>query len=244
MRATTISRSPLSRIFRFRCSLHLLIYVAAFAITWAAPARVGVQRVWLALPGLLSAKFRIDLQAAIVSVTVLAVVLAFGAAALRTWAAAYLGSKTVLDPTLRGDKIVSDGPFRYLRNPLYLGTIFHTLALSVLMSWAGAFFCLVTIVGLQLTLMRSEEQFFLQSGSRNYADYAKRVPRVIPRLTGAAGPSRNQAQWPQAFAGEIYMWGTAVSFAAFGFSYNPILVIQGVLVSFGLSIVIRALWKG
>ena len=47
--------------------------------------------------------------------------LVFLAAALRTWAAAHLQSNTVQDPAMHLDSIVADGPYRHLRNPLYLG---------------------------------------------------------------------------------------------------------------------------
>jgi hypothetical protein len=40
--------------------------------------------------------------------------------------------------------------------------------------------------------------------------------------------------------GEIYMWGVVVSFAALGWRYNSFLIIQGVVVSWGLSLVTRA----
>jgi hypothetical protein len=40
--------------------------------------------------------------------------------------------------------------------------------------------------------------------------------------------------------GEIYMWGVAISFAALGWMYNAVLILQGVLVSVGTSLVVRA----
>jgi hypothetical protein len=43
-----------------------------------------------------------------------------------------------------------------------------------------------------------------------------------------------------AFLGEIYMWGVVVTFAVLGWRYNSILLIKGVLISLGLSLIIRA----
>jgi hypothetical protein len=37
------------------------------------------------------------------------------------------------------------------------------------------------------------------------------------------------------------MWGVVFSFAALGWSYNSFLIIQGIVVSLGLSLVARAL---
>src|SRR5690242_4552047 len=41
-------------------------------------------------------------------------------AALRTWAAAYLRTEVVHDTAQHSEAFVADGPFRYVRNPLYL----------------------------------------------------------------------------------------------------------------------------
>lgn len=49
--------------------------------------------------------------------------MALAAAALRTWAAAYMSSSVVHDPRVHDSRLVADGPYRYLRNPLYLGVI-------------------------------------------------------------------------------------------------------------------------
>jgi protein-S-isoprenylcysteine O-methyltransferase Ste14 len=48
---------------------------------------------------------------------------ALAAAAVRTWAAAYMSSSVVHDPRVHDSRLVADGPYRYLRNPLYLGMI-------------------------------------------------------------------------------------------------------------------------
>ncbi|WP_433970145.1 hypothetical protein [Tunturiibacter gelidiferens] len=46
--------------------------------------------------------------------------------------------------------------------------------------------------------------------------------------------------WPTAFLSEIYMWGVAISFATLGWRYNSILIIKGVLISLGISLIVRA----
>ena len=40
--------------------------------------------------------------------------------------------------------------------------------------------------------------------------------------------------------GEIYMWGVVASFAIAGWRYNALLVIQGVIISLGVSLIVRA----
>jgi protein-S-isoprenylcysteine O-methyltransferase Ste14 len=49
--------------------------------------------------------------------------LVLGAAAVRTWGAAYLKSDVVHDPQQHSEKLVADGPFRFTRNPLYFANL-------------------------------------------------------------------------------------------------------------------------
>src|SRR5690242_16935426 len=45
------------------------------------------------------------------------------AAMFRTWASAYLRSDIVHDMNLHSEGLLADGPYRYTRNPLYLGNL-------------------------------------------------------------------------------------------------------------------------
>ena len=56
--------------------------------------------------------------------------LVFLAAGLRTWGAAYLRTEVVHDTAQHSEALVADGPFRYTRNPLYLGTFPWRLELA------------------------------------------------------------------------------------------------------------------
>ncbi len=235
--------TALNLIFRFRYWLHVLIYAGAFAISMAGAKGSGTQRVWLALPEAISARFELSLHIAIVGVTALAVVLASAGAVMRTWGTAYLGAGMVFDPALHSGSTLAAGPLRHMRNPLYLGTILHTLALAMLMSWVGAIAAIGAIVALQFALIVSEERFLAQTLGEVYSRYKREVPRFLPRFSHVGKGGLVQPRWPQAFAGEIYMWGVAVSFAVFGSRYDALLLGQGVLVSFGLSIVVRGLMK-
>ena len=228
----------LNMVFRYRYWIHGLIYGLAFLLSWAVPGRKA-ERVWLVLPELISRYLAVGLQSAIIGVTAGAVLLALAGAWLRTWGTAYLGAGVVSDPKLRGQGISSSGPYRYVRNPLYLGTILHTLALCLLMSWVGAAFAVLAITLLQVLLIRSEERFLSTTLGAAYRVYVQKVPRIVPRLTPVAAEKGSRGLWLQAALSEIYMWGTAVSLAVLGWQYNAVLVLQGILVSLGLSILVR-----
>lgn len=88
------------------------------------------------------------------------------------------GSFSVL-PEAR--KLVVSGPYRVVRHPLYLAEAIATAGL-VLLHWG----VLAVAVGLaqtalQLYRLRQEEKL-LAATFPDYADYAARTPRLIPRL--------------------------------------------------------------
>ena len=73
-----------------------------------------------------------------------------------------------------------------------------------------------------------------------YRVYCEKVPRLFPSFTARVLASDTKPTWLKAFFAEIYMWGAFVSFAALGWRYNSVLIIKGVLISLGVSLIIRA----
>jgi len=226
--------------FRFRYLIHVLICVLGFTTPWNYWLHLDTIRTWQWLSAWLSRTGWLGFNAATVTVLMLGVVCAFVAAALRTWGSAYLGISVVKDTSMHGDHMVAAGPYRRVRNPLYLGTFIHALALALLMQPSGALFTVVLIGLLQLRLICAEESFLSAKLGEPYREYCALVPRLIPSLTPRVPASPVQPRWSMAFLGEIYMWGVFISFAALGWRYNSMLIIQGVLVSLGVSLVARA----
>jgi len=235
--------------YRLRYFLHVLIVVLGFTAPWNywlgrygqpldargtdvwgdLTMQLGVQNVALMSNGLLA----------------LAIVCAFGGALLRTWGSAYLGAAVVKDSGMHvADApagIVEAGPFRYVRNPLYLGTFLHALALCLLMPRSGAIFTIVAIGLMQLRLIFVEEPFLETTLGAPYLAYKRLVPRMIPSVRPRIVAAGMKPRWTQAFVGEIYMWGVALCFAIFGWRYNASLLTRCVLIALGVSLVTRAL---
>ncbi len=226
--------------FRFRYLIHAVIYVLGFVAPWDRWLHLDTVRTWQWLASWPARLDWMSFSASTNAVLALGVVFALAGAALRTWGAAYMGSGVVHDSSMHGDQVVAAGPYRYMRNPLYLGTFLHTFALALLMLPSGALFTVIAIGLLQLRLMLAEEAFLTAKLGEPYRAYCAAVPRIIPSLVARVPESRARPSWGMAFLSEIYMWGVAGSFVAFGWRYNSLLIIQGVLVSLGVSLVVRA----
>jgi protein-S-isoprenylcysteine O-methyltransferase Ste14 len=232
--------------FRFRFLIHGIIYLLGFNAPWNK---------WLHLDsagpnahtwGTVAAKLSASMPGALNIVTAFNLLLVAGilcaliAAFLRTWGSAYLGTSTVQDTAMHGDGVVAAGPYRYMRNPLYLGIFIHTFALALLTPPSGAIFCIIAIGIFELRLIAGEESFLAAKLGEPYLAYCAKVPRLIPAIIPRVAASTTQPTWPIAFLGETYMWGVVVSFAIFGWRYNSILLIKGIVISLGLSLIVRA----
>lgn len=229
--------------YRNRYAIHTIVYVLGF-VAYAIPSQRDPA--WITLTPILRKTGIFSFSSASLALLVAAFVVAAIGAGLRTWGSSYLGAGIVESPTTHGNRLLADGPYRYVRNPLYLGTILHTLAISLLMPTYGALFAVVVLTLFQFRLIAVEEPFLQQQLGEAYMEYKRRVPRLLPSLRARVAGSGARAQWLQAILSESYMLGVALSFFAFDVLYlakvlyNPFVLQQCVLVSFGLSLVLRA----
>lgn len=78
------------------------------------------------------------------------------------------------------ERIVSDGPYRWVRNPMYLGHLIFFAGLAlVLGSWLGAALLAFHIVWFHRRVREDEERLARLFGN-DYLDYCRRVKRWIP----------------------------------------------------------------
>jgi protein-S-isoprenylcysteine O-methyltransferase Ste14 len=232
--------------FRFRFLIHFVLIVLGFTAPWDRWLHLDSSgpnaHVWGTLAALL-AMIRpgtLSIAAAFNLLLLFGVLCAVAAAALRTWGTAWLGAGVVRAHTFQGRSVVADGPYRRMRNPLYLGTILHVFALALLMPLSGAIFTIVAVTLFQFRLIFGEEAFLSGRLGEPYRAYCARVPRLLPALSPRVPASHGHPAWGAAFLGEIYMWGVAIAFLATGYRYNAFLITQGVIISLGLSLVARA----
>ena len=230
--------SPLE--FRFRFLILGIILVLGFVAPWNYALHFDTIRTWQLLAAWVYRARWMSFSSATIAILVLGIVMAFVAALLRTWGSAYLGISVVQSGGLHGDGVVAAGPYRWVRNPLYIGTFLHTLALALLMPPSGAVFCIVGVGLFQWRLIGAEEAFLSSRLGEPYLAYRARVPGLLPALRPRLAASEVRPTWLSAILGEVYMWGVVVAFAVAGWRYNAQLIIQGVIISLGVSLVVRA----
>lgn len=230
--------------FRFRFWIHVVIFTLGFWVPWDRALHLDPRgansHTWGALASLLAGTGVMGIGRAFDLLLVAATLLAALAAWLRTWGAAYIGSGIVKDSAMHGAAVVADGPYRFVRNPLYLGTFLHTLALALLMPPSGAVFTVVLIGVFQMRLILAEEPFLEEKLGASYVAYKALVPRIVPALRPRVAASGQKAHWGHAVLGEIYFIAMVGAFAVAGWSYNALLLVRCVLIALGVSMVARA----
>ncbi len=137
------------------------------------------------------------------------------AALIRTWAGAYLHSSVIHDAALHGESLVADGPYRHVRNPLYLGNIFLATGVGFLASRSGFVFIVLTNLIIVYRLLLREEATLLASQGERYRRYYAAVPRLWPSLAPRVPASGAKPNWADGFTGELMMWSAAAAMAVF-----------------------------
>ena len=103
-------------------------------------------------------------------------------AILRVWGTAYLGYGTVHHGQMQAGAVMAAGPYRYVRNPLYLGVWCMMAAMAFIMPPTGALFAMTLLTVFSLRLILGEEAYLSAQLGEPYQAYLRAVPRLIPRL--------------------------------------------------------------
>lgn len=235
MKATSIE-------FRFRMVINATIIIIGFWAPWIETLGIGPRiplLEWLALE--LSRTGLVSFAVATPLVIITATLFAAGGAILRVWGTAWLGPATVLNGEMQAGAIMADGPYRYVRNPLYLGFLSMAAAIAFMMPPTGSLFAMVALAIFQMRLIFAEEAFLTQRLGEQYLAYLRAVPRLFPRIRTALARTGRRPSWLRAVIAEPIPIGVFLALAVFSWSYNNQLMIRIILVSLGVSLLVRAL---
>jgi protein-S-isoprenylcysteine O-methyltransferase Ste14 len=222
--------------------INAAIIVLGFWSPWVERVGIGSRIALLEwLPLQLSRTGLLRFTPGIYLAIMLAVLLAGVGALLRVWGTAYLGSGTVQGLNMRADGVMADGPYRFVRNPLYLGLWCMAAAISVMMPLAGAVFTMLLLTVFLLRLILGEEAFLLKQLGDPYRVYCASVPRLIPRLRTTVRCGMSKPHWIRGVLAELFSVGVFLTLAILSWTYDNRLMARAILISFGVSLVARAL---
>jgi protein-S-isoprenylcysteine O-methyltransferase Ste14 len=93
----------------------------------------------------------------------------------------------------KNEALATSGPYAYTRNPLYLGSLLMGVGFAVAArSWWVGIVLVAMFFVIYLPVIRHEEAFLRQKFPE-FEEYAKRVPRMFPRVVTGPGESEASA---------------------------------------------------
>ena len=117
-------------------------------------------------------------------VAVLTIALAASSVWICATAARTLGKQwTYVARVVEGHKLITEGPYRWVRNPIYTGMLGMMLATNLAVSrwWAVPIALAFFLAGNQIRI-RTEEKLLREAFGAEFEDYARRVPAIVPRI--------------------------------------------------------------
>jgi protein-S-isoprenylcysteine O-methyltransferase Ste14 len=143
-----------------------------------------------------------------------AAIVAGAGVVLWTWARAYVPVDS--DETT----LVEDGPYRYVRNPLYLSGLLLAIGFGFFQSRLG----FVLLIPLELIfvcrLIAFEESELQQRYGEAFLAYCRQVPRLLPTFSPWPSDATGEPKWRQAITHDLYLWGYVVTLIAFAVTLN------------------------
>ena len=207
--------TPTPWAFRHRGTILGLIYgVSASLSIWAYRAHLWpgtpLDR-YLALDRRLWLGQRLDAPAGPAWQVAIPVALLVVCFALRAWGTSYLRGHVMADKAMHSDRLIVAGPFRWVRNPLYLGNLFMAAAFGLLLPPPGLLLVLgghLLFLGL---LSRLEGRGLRARHGAAYDTYAARVRAFLPWPPRAGVPdSPVRPDWRNGLATESWHLGFAL----------------------------------
>ena len=168
-------RSSAGQVTRrdWRAMLGLLIQSVGFFIIWARPLKRPEFSPLFVMP-----------RAAELAVAALTVAIALFSVWLVNSAVRVLGKQWALAARLvEGHNLVTDGPYRLVRNPIYAGMLGMLVATGMAVTqWPALLAAIAVFAAGTYLRVRVEERLLRGQFGAEFDEYTRRVPAVIPGI--------------------------------------------------------------
>jgi protein-S-isoprenylcysteine O-methyltransferase Ste14 len=130
---------------------------------------------------------------------------------IRAWAAGHIQKEK---------KLAVSGPYRYTRNPLYVGNFVLGIGIAAATyTWWGAGLFLLYFGLFYPPAIIEERERMRRLFPAEYADYTANVPLFVPRLRPATENGEGRFRWaiyrknrePRALLGTLFVWALLVA---------------------------------
>lgn len=136
----------------------------------------------------------------------ISVILVIAGVILRAWAAGCAGNHTRTS-NIEAGKLATNGPYAFLRNPIYLGSIVLGVGMvGIVGDWRLSPLCFGTFAALYFVIIPAEEEFLQREHPLEYKVYCRNVRRLLPRFTPWAEADRTPFAWQPA----LREWQTVI----------------------------------
>lgn len=178
-----------------------VVFAVAFAIRKRAPAASSRRRAPAAIVGmtfqaaavaLIWSVRRVPLGAPIVPArptlsavaAAAAIAAAWGSVWLMLWAIKTLGRQWAVEARLVDDhQLITNGPYAFVRNPVYVGFFGLSIATGVVVTTPMALIASIALfIAGTIVRVRIEERLLRGAFGPAFDRYAERVPALLPRL--------------------------------------------------------------
>ena len=202
------------------------IFGVSFSLSALDHVPVGVR-----LADLLAAAAQWSQPFALHVVFAVAAVIMLAAALVRTWGSAYLGREVVHDEAVHSEALHADGPYRHVRNPLYLGNVLMSFAMSLFAPMIGCPLMLIGIPVFCYRLIGREEASLQAEQGERYSAFMRAVPRLWPSVRARIPAGSSTPDWISGLAAEAFFWSLALGVVGFALSLNVLWFYAGLVAS-------------
>ncbi|MHB1287543.1 MAG: methyltransferase family protein [Leptospirales bacterium] len=166
---------------------------------------------------------------------------------IRMLGTGYIGKDTVWNSSLESKSIQFEGPYQFLRHPIYSGSLLILISLFPMCSLPGAVFLILFGGGFTVFLARYEEKM-LGTLNPQYWPQMKQVPRFLPRhgfygFLIKKGIPFTLKNWRITAASERYNLAFGIGFLCFSISFQKEVFWIGLILSFAILWIITSFQK-
>jgi protein-S-isoprenylcysteine O-methyltransferase Ste14 len=115
------------------------------------------------------------------SLRLIGLILSFTGFSFMNWSVMVLGKQFSVDVTIQEDhKLITKGPYKYIRHPRYLGIIVYFAGVSLVFLSQVSMILLVVLLFVLLWRIRDEEDLMRKEFKKDWEDYRQRTFALIP----------------------------------------------------------------